>query len=170
MSCVESVRASFGIVAKVDPEMIYEVNCAALVDTGENGHSWRSSEMNFRYRRVSMALTTTRFPPCTGSTRTSTSVNWLGRAYRVGKSGNTQVRQRVRSGLAAARARGQRLGRPPIFLPEARIDQLRANGQSWRAIAKELGMGMGTIYRVAQRRSKNLCGPIPQDGVEVLHG
>jgi DNA invertase Pin-like site-specific DNA recombinase len=69
------------------------------------------------------------------------------------------IRQRVKSGLAAARARGQRLGRPPVFVPKARIDQLRAEGQSWRAIAKDLGLGMGTIYRVAQRRSKICAAP-----------
>ena len=33
-----------------------------------------------------------------------------------------------------------RLGRPRVFVSEARIDALRGSGASWRAIAKELGI------------------------------
>src|SRR6516165_8963274 len=44
------------------------------------------------------------------------------------------IRGRVRSGLAAARARGKRLGRPRVAVNAARIDDLRAQGLSWRTI------------------------------------
>src|SRR5580704_3041603 len=42
------------------------------------------------------------------------------------------IRARVRSGLAAAKARGKRLGRPRSGLDPAEIRRLRAEGASWR--------------------------------------
>jgi DNA invertase Pin-like site-specific DNA recombinase len=42
------------------------------------------------------------------------------------------IRGRVRSGLAAAKARGKRLGRPVVSVNTARIAALRASGVSWR--------------------------------------
>jgi DNA invertase Pin-like site-specific DNA recombinase len=66
--------------------------------------------------------------------------------------------ERVKAGLRNARAKGKRLGRPPIFVGQNRIDALRNSGASWRAIAKELGLGLGTVHRIAQSRSKMRCG------------
>ncbi len=63
--------------------------------------------------------------------------------------------ERVKAGLRNARAKGKRLGRPPIFVSQNRIETLRASGSSWRAIAKEVGVGLGTVHRIAQERSKN---------------
>jgi DNA invertase Pin-like site-specific DNA recombinase len=51
------------------------------------------------------------------------------------------IRERVRSGLAAARARGKRLGRPPARVDASKIGALRAQGYGWRKIAAELGVG-----------------------------
>jgi DNA invertase Pin-like site-specific DNA recombinase len=56
------------------------------------------------------------------------------------------IRDRVRSGLAAAKARGKQLGRPRVAV-ELRIAELRAEGRGWKAIAAELGVGVGTILR-----------------------
>jgi DNA invertase Pin-like site-specific DNA recombinase len=58
------------------------------------------------------------------------------------------IRERVRSGLAAVRARGKRLGRPRCSVDVDRIAALRSDGWSWRAIARELRIGIGTA-RVA---------------------
>ena len=66
--------------------------------------------------------------------------------------------ERVKAGLRNARAKGKRLGRPPIFVSQNRIDALRDSGASWRAIAKDIGVGVGTVHRIAQRRSKTPCG------------
>jgi DNA invertase Pin-like site-specific DNA recombinase len=66
--------------------------------------------------------------------------------------------ERVKAGLRNARAKGRRLGRPPIFVSQNRIDTLREAGASWRAIAKEIGVGLGTVHRIAQQRSKIPCG------------
>jgi DNA invertase Pin-like site-specific DNA recombinase len=61
------------------------------------------------------------------------------------------IRDRVRSGLAAARARGRQLGRPRIAVDQLRIAELRAEGRGWKAIAAELGVGVGTILRAAEQ-------------------
>src|SRR4029077_16725377 len=66
------------------------------------------------------------------------------------------IRGRVRSGLAAARAKGKRLGRPRVLVDAARITALRTEGLSWAKIGERLGVGEGTVYRVAQASAKNL--------------
>jgi DNA invertase Pin-like site-specific DNA recombinase len=65
------------------------------------------------------------------------------------------IRGRVISGLAAARARGQRLGRPPVSVDANQIASLRAAGVSWREISNRLGIGIGTCCRALQQRSTN---------------
>ena len=60
------------------------------------------------------------------------------------------IRDRVRSGLAAARAKGKKLGRPRVTVDELRITELRAQGRGWKSIAAELGVGVGTILRAAK--------------------
>jgi len=60
------------------------------------------------------------------------------------------IRSRVRSGLAAARARGKRLGRPRAIVDARRIASLRAQGLGWKKIARELGVGVSTVLRAAQ--------------------
>jgi DNA invertase Pin-like site-specific DNA recombinase len=60
------------------------------------------------------------------------------------------IRERVRSGLAAARARGKQLGRPRRVVDVEKIAALRAQGLSWRKIAAELRVGVGTVHRVGQ--------------------
>jgi len=57
------------------------------------------------------------------------------------------IRGRVRSGLAAARARGKRLGRPVVSVDNARITALRASGASWRDIGEQTGMCRETLRR-----------------------
>lgn len=66
--------------------------------------------------------------------------------------------ERVKAGIRNARAKGKKLGRPRVDVRESEIEGLRASGASWRTIAKELGIGLGTVHRIQQRRSKNVCG------------
>ena len=61
------------------------------------------------------------------------------------------IQDRVRSGLAAARAKGKKLGRPRVVIDELRITELRAQGRGWKSIAAELGVGVGTILRAAKQ-------------------
>lgn len=66
------------------------------------------------------------------------------------------IRGRVRSGLAAARARGKRLGRPRVTVNVARIATLRAAGASWPTIACELHISVGTAYQAGRSLSKKV--------------
>jgi DNA invertase Pin-like site-specific DNA recombinase len=60
------------------------------------------------------------------------------------------IRERVRSGLRNARAKGKRLGRPKRIVDTSRIASLRSEGLSWAKIAERLDVGEGTVYRAAQ--------------------
>ena len=71
------------------------------------------------------------------------------------------TRERVRAGLRNARAKGKRLGRPRVHANTARIAALRAQGLSWAKIAEELGVGEGTVYRLAHASAKNPTGVAP---------
>ena len=66
---------------------------------------------------------------------------------------------RVRSGLAAARAKGKRLGRPKVAVDASRIASLRAQGRSWATISRELGVSKGTAQRALLCLPKNLPQP-----------
>jgi len=68
------------------------------------------------------------------------------------------IQERVKAGLRNAKAKGKRLGRPRVVVDETAIFAMRASGASWRTISKKLGIGLGTVHRIAQPRSKNLCG------------
>jgi len=79
------------------------------------------------------------------------------------------IQERVKAGLRNAKAKGKRLGRPRVVVDQVEVLELRKSGESWRAIAEKLGVGVGTAHRIAQRRSKNLCGAIPDIRSEVLY-
>src|SRR5215467_5822459 len=61
------------------------------------------------------------------------------------------IQERVRAGLRNARAKGKRLGRPRAIVNVTEITMLRASGASWRAIARELGIGEGTVRRACAK-------------------
>jgi DNA invertase Pin-like site-specific DNA recombinase len=64
------------------------------------------------------------------------------------------IRGRVKSGIAAARTRGVRLGRPRVMVDRSQIALLRAEGLSWAKIAAKLNVGEGTVYRMARSSAK----------------
>jgi DNA invertase Pin-like site-specific DNA recombinase len=66
--------------------------------------------------------------------------------------------ERTLAGLAAARRRGKRLGRPPVFVPVERARSLMASGMSMRKTAKELGIGFGTLHRALATQALNSDG------------
>jgi DNA invertase Pin-like site-specific DNA recombinase len=71
------------------------------------------------------------------------------------------IQERVRAGLRNAQQKGKRLGRPAAIVDVAEIVALRASGASWRAISRQLGIGLGTAYQALHGRSQNLrpCAP-----------
>ena len=59
------------------------------------------------------------------------------------------IQERVKSGLARARASGQRLGRPPVAARKrAEVLKLRQAGMSVRNIARTAGLAPGTVQRI----------------------
>jgi DNA invertase Pin-like site-specific DNA recombinase len=57
------------------------------------------------------------------------------------------IQERVRAGLRNARAKGKRLGRPRQVFPQAQMERLRAEGLSWAAIARRIGVPKSTLLR-----------------------
>lgn len=54
--------------------------------------------------------------------------------------------ERVRAGMATARTKGKSLGRPKRVFRRDKALQLRAEGLSWRAISKRLGVPVSTLH------------------------
>jgi DNA invertase Pin-like site-specific DNA recombinase len=73
------------------------------------------------------------------------------------------ISERVKSGLAAAKARGKRLGRQPGARPKSdrlgpKVMASIAEGRSYRWIARDLGISKNTVADIAKRdriESKN---------------
>ncbi len=66
------------------------------------------------------------------------------------------TQERIRSGIAAAKARGKRLGRQPGHRPKsdrlaARVMALFANGRSYRLIGREVGLSKNTVADIVKR-------------------
>jgi DNA invertase Pin-like site-specific DNA recombinase len=57
------------------------------------------------------------------------------------------IRDRVRSGLAAAKAKGKRIGRPKVAVDALRIASLRRQGRSWAQIKDDTGISKGAAQR-----------------------
>ncbi len=68
------------------------------------------------------------------------------------------IRSRVVAGLQAAKARGQRLGRPPVISEKIRaeVHKLKHNGMSVRNIAQQVGIAKSTVQRLLEE-----CTDIP---------
>ena len=70
----------------------------------------------------------------------------------IAKQERLRISQRVRAGLDRARANGTRtgqpIGRPKVVFRRDSIAELRANGVSWREIARRTGASVRTIRRV----------------------
>jgi DNA invertase Pin-like site-specific DNA recombinase len=59
------------------------------------------------------------------------------------------IQERVKAGLARARAQGKKLGRPTVGPSvERAIQKARSKGLGMKKIARQLGVGTGTVQRV----------------------
>jgi putative DNA-invertase from lambdoid prophage Rac len=66
------------------------------------------------------------------------------------------IQERIRSGLAAAKTRGQRLGRQPGQRPKSdrlapKVLALVAQGRSYRLVGRELGLSKNTVAGIVKR-------------------
>ena len=64
------------------------------------------------------------------------------------------IRERVTAGMKSARAQGKRIGRPKRVFDRQRALDLRAAGMSYPQLARELGLGLGTVVRACSCLSK----------------
>ncbi len=64
------------------------------------------------------------------------------------------IRERVAAGMKTARAKGKAIGRPRRVFDRQRALDLRAGGMSYPAIARDLGVGVGTVVRACAGLSK----------------
>lgn len=62
------------------------------------------------------------------------------------------IRERTRAGLAAARRRGVRLGRPVVEIDIDEVALLKSKGKSIRQIAKALGVSASSVHRAMTKR------------------
>jgi DNA invertase Pin-like site-specific DNA recombinase len=61
----------------------------------------------------------------------------------------SMIQERVRAGLARARAQGRKLGRPMVSAETvAEVRAIRATGKGMLSIAKQLGIGTATVQRI----------------------
>jgi putative DNA-invertase from lambdoid prophage Rac len=66
------------------------------------------------------------------------------------------IQERIRSGIAAAKARGKRLGRQPGQRPKSdrlapNVLALVGNGRSYRIIGRDLGLSKNTVAEIVKR-------------------
>jgi putative DNA-invertase from lambdoid prophage Rac len=62
------------------------------------------------------------------------------------------IQERIRSGIAAAKTRGKRLGRQPDHRPKSdRLMALVAKGRSYRLIGREVGLSKNTVADIVKR-------------------
>ncbi len=63
----------------------------------------------------------------------------------------SMIQERVKAGLARARAQGKTLGRPRVAASiERKVRTHRTKGMGMKAIARKLGIGTGTVQRVVK--------------------
>jgi DNA invertase Pin-like site-specific DNA recombinase len=80
----------------------------------------------------------------------------------------SMIQERVRAGLARARANGTVLGRPKISTTmEWAIRQALANGTGIRKVAAALSVGVGTVSRIRATCNLGTCLPRPPGPVRL---
>jgi len=83
----------------------------------------------------------------------------------IAKQERIRIQERVRAGLERARAQGTRswrpVGRPRVIFRHDHVFELRNQGQSWRQISKQCGVGVTTVRRAYQTMKAKRDVPKP---------
>jgi DNA invertase Pin-like site-specific DNA recombinase len=66
----------------------------------------------------------------------------------IAKQERVRLSERTKAGLAIARSKGVRIGRPRLKVQASDIARLKARGLSRRAIGRELGISEGSVRRM----------------------
>jgi DNA invertase Pin-like site-specific DNA recombinase len=73
------------------------------------------------------------------------------------------IRERVKAGLANAKRRGRKVGRPRAIVNVGKVREMAANGLSARAIAKAIGVSDYTVRGILSSREKTPSADAPAD-------
>lgn len=80
------------------------------------------------------------------------------------------IRERVNAGLAAAKERGVKLGRPKTLNERApEIMRLKRAGKGVRAIARQLSMPVSSVFSVIRQSGKTTARRSNRQKVSLLH-
>jgi DNA invertase Pin-like site-specific DNA recombinase len=66
----------------------------------------------------------------------------------IAKQERVRLSERTKAGLAIARSKGHKIGRPRLQVQPSQIARLMAQGLSRRAVGRELGISEGTVRRL----------------------
>lgn len=85
------------------------------------------------------------------------------------------IQERIRSGLALAKARGKRLGRQPGQRPKSdrfshKVIELVSQGRSYRLIGRQLGLSKNTVAAIVKRNRQATNYPTADDRHSVGNG
>src|SRR5215831_15278523 len=116
------------------------VNCVSAIQ--------ELSSLGVRFIAVSQGLDTDQANP--------TSQLLLHILAAVAQFERELIRERVAAGMNIARANGKAIGRPRRVFDRQRALVLRQQGLSYPAIARELGVGLGTVVRAVDGLSKKV--------------
>jgi DNA invertase Pin-like site-specific DNA recombinase len=70
----------------------------------------------------------------------------------MGEFERNLIRERVKAGMAHAKSKGRKLGRARLHVNMAAVEARRANGESLRAIARDLGVSAALLVKRAKAK------------------
>ena len=73
-------------------------------------------------------------------------------AGRVAEFERDLIRERTRAGMAAAKRRGKRVGRPRVHVPVTKARLMLDSGESYAVTARKLGISRSTLARALPKR------------------
>lgn len=82
------------------------------------------------------------------STMSAVQKGLLGILASVAQMERELIKERQAEGIAAARAKGKKLGRPTTSVTKAQVVELKSKGLGATAISKQLEIGRATVYKI----------------------
>jgi DNA invertase Pin-like site-specific DNA recombinase len=78
----------------------------------------------------------------------------IGIMATLAKQERIRISERTRAGLATARLRGKRLGRPPVNVNLADVARLRSEGKTLQEIADEKQVSTSSVFNILKRQGQ----------------
>jgi DNA invertase Pin-like site-specific DNA recombinase len=124
---------------RIDAVLVWKIDRFGRSVLNLNQHLAALSSYGVRFVATSQGLDTDESNP--------TSRLLLHILASVAEFEREMIRERVRSGMKAAKSKGRAIGRKRRVFDRARVLALHAAGKSLRDIADELNLGRGTVQR-----------------------